>query len=83
MTYFLLDTIAVPLASLATLFGFSARSAAPLAPAPVPASVVAFRSAEEPAPTAASPAASTVFPDYGADSNCGWMTGAIAAFRSF
>jgi hypothetical protein len=82
MSYFLLDTIAVPLASLAALLGFSARSAPP-ASAPIPAPVAAHRPVEEPAPTAAPPAASSVFPDYGADSSCGWMTGAIAAFRTF
>jgi hypothetical protein len=82
MTHFLMDTIAMPLAALAALFGSSARQASPRAPACLPASAAPTRPAEEAAPSA-SPAASTIYPDYGAETNCGWMTGAIAAFRSF
>jgi len=81
MTYFQLETIAAPLASLVAFFGLSARRTEAPTLIPAPAAPVATRVGQE--PVAAAPVASSVYPEYGADSNCGWMTGAIAAFRAF
>ena len=83
MTYFLLETIAAPLASLATLLGLQARSASQPAPEavvrPVP---VPSRPAEAASvsPNDA-PAEGGVYPDYrGYDSGC--MAGVMAAMRA-
>ncbi len=85
MTYFLLETIAVPLASLATFLGLQGRSASqPLRESPAPAPIVASRPAEAaPVSTADAQTECALYPEYGFDSNSGWMTGAIAAFRAF
>jgi hypothetical protein len=84
MTYFLLETIAVPLASLATFLGLHARSASQPPQEPSAPVAIVSRPAEVPPVSAAdAQAASAVYPDYALDSNSGWLTGAIAAFRAF
>jgi hypothetical protein len=84
MTYFLLETIAVPLASLATFLGLHGRAASqPLQDSPTPVAVASRPAEAAPVSAGDAQAASTVYPDYGYDSNSGWMTGAIAAFRAF